>query len=304
VTVLQRELILASGLFDADWYRSFYPEVAGSGLDPASHYLRIGGKEGRHPSRFFDAKFYLSKYPEVAKSNLNPLIHYLRFGLAQGRQMRSLDRSRDCERIKTSGLFDQGWYLSSYPEVAAAGVDPYEHYLDFAVLELRDPGPLFSTEYYLTLNPDALAARSNPLLHYLENRLSQNLKVRSVEWQRQRMVLRKSGFFDPDWYLETYLDVAPTGADPLDHYLEFGGQERRSPSPYFDAQYYLREYPEVAADGINPLLHYLQNGAPEGRRIHYLQMAVDLAGSASPTDPVAFLSQSSPHYQYASGMLG
>jgi O-antigen biosynthesis protein len=61
--VLRKELILLSGLFDADWYRKFYPDVADSGLDPVTHYLRIGSRKKRHPSRWFDVDFYLSKYP-------------------------------------------------------------------------------------------------------------------------------------------------------------------------------------------------------------------------------------------------
>ncbi|MBU3076994.1 sulfotransferase family protein [Sphingomonas quercus] len=52
------ELIRNSGLFDADWYRAAYPDVAASGLDPATHYLRIGAAEGRNPSPLFDTGFY------------------------------------------------------------------------------------------------------------------------------------------------------------------------------------------------------------------------------------------------------
>ena len=39
--------LLASGAFDAGWYRSAYPDVAASGEDPALHYLRRGAAEGR-----------------------------------------------------------------------------------------------------------------------------------------------------------------------------------------------------------------------------------------------------------------
>jgi hypothetical protein len=65
---LEKELIMISGLFEPDWYRTFYSDVADSGLDPITHYLRIGGKGNRHPSRFFDAGFYVSKYPDVTEA--------------------------------------------------------------------------------------------------------------------------------------------------------------------------------------------------------------------------------------------
>lgn len=35
--------------FDSDWYRSFYPDVADSGLTPAEHFLAIGARLGRSP---------------------------------------------------------------------------------------------------------------------------------------------------------------------------------------------------------------------------------------------------------------
>jgi hypothetical protein len=157
------------------------------------------------------------------------------------------------------------------------GVDPLDHFLDFATVELRDPGPLFSTEYYLTLHPDVAATASNPLVHYLTEGLKHGLKIRKVDWQRRRTILLRSSFFDPDWYLKTNLDVARRGEDSLDHYLEVGGTEGRSPGPCFNAQRYLLENPDVAKNGINPLLHYLQYGVAEGRQIQYLPMAVEIS---------------------------
>jgi hypothetical protein len=205
------------------------------------------------------------------------LIHYLRFGLAEGRRIRSLERNNECELISRTGFFNQDWYLSNYPDAAIPGVDPLEHFLDFATPELRDPGPLFSTEYYLAVNPGVAASGCNPLVHYAKEYLRQDLKVRGVEWQRQRTIVRRSGFFDPDWYLETNLDVARSGGDPLDHYLELGASQGRAPSLYFDSECYLLENPDVARDGINPLLHYVQYGAAEGRRIRYLPKAIEMS---------------------------
>jgi hypothetical protein len=114
---------------------------------------------------------------------------------------------------------------------------------------------------------------SNPVVHYLTHRHEQNFSIRGVEWQRQRTILLSSGYFDPEWYLGTNLDVAQAGLDPLDHYLELGGGEGRSPSQYFDARLYLSDNLEVAPDKINPLLHYLQHGAAEKRRICHHSVA-------------------------------
>jgi hypothetical protein len=46
----QRDMLLTSGLFDADWYLSANPDVRASGMDPAIHYLTHGRYESRAPS--------------------------------------------------------------------------------------------------------------------------------------------------------------------------------------------------------------------------------------------------------------
>lgn len=37
-------------------------------------------------------------------------------------------------------------------------------------------------------------------------------------------------------------------------------------SGFFDADFYLQEYPDVAKDGVDPIMHYMRYGAGEGRR--------------------------------------
>lgn len=76
---------------------------------------------------------------------------------------------------------------------------------------------------------------------------------------------RESGLFDEAWYLSRYPDVKANGADPIEHFLIFGGAERRDPGPKFNTTEYLRLNPDVAVSNVNPLLHYLRHGAREGR---------------------------------------
>jgi glycosyltransferase involved in cell wall biosynthesis len=78
-------------------------------------------------------------------------------------------------------------------------------------------------------------------------------------------IIEKSGFFDRDWYLSQYPDVASARIDSVIHYLQFGATEGRRPSLLFDGEWYLIQYPDVAAAGINPLVHFLQYGQKEGR---------------------------------------
>lgn len=74
-----------NALFDTDWYLAQYPDVDASGMDPLDHYVRFGAREGRDPGPEFDTDSYLSSYPDVAENGMNPLLHYLRYGEAEGR---------------------------------------------------------------------------------------------------------------------------------------------------------------------------------------------------------------------------
>lgn len=88
-----------------------------------------------------------------------------------------------------------------------------------------------------------------------------------VGFARDTDLIRRSGLFDPAWYLDRYPDVAAARADPAAHYLQWGGCEGRDPSPKFSSRQYLDKYEDVGRAGINPLLHYLTRGRKEGRSI-------------------------------------
>jgi glycosyltransferase involved in cell wall biosynthesis len=74
----------------------------------------------------------------------------------------------DVEAIRASGLFDADWYLATYPDVAAQGMDPVEHYLWLGARLRRNPSPTFETAGYLDMNGDVAATGVNPLLHYVK----------------------------------------------------------------------------------------------------------------------------------------
>lgn len=71
-------LIEASDLFQADWYLQQHADVALAGINPATHYLQCGAREGRDPGPEFNTRDYLAEHPDCENSGVNPLIHYLR----------------------------------------------------------------------------------------------------------------------------------------------------------------------------------------------------------------------------------
>ena len=82
---------------------------------------------------------------------------------------------------------------------------------------------------------------------------------------RDYWTIKKSGLFDPIFYLMNYPDVRRADINPLMHFIQFGWKEGRIPSEKFDAKYYLDTYDDVKTANINPLLHYIRWGKKEGR---------------------------------------
>ncbi|WP_415475048.1 hypothetical protein [Acetobacter persici] len=72
-------------------------------------------------------------------------------------------------------------------------------------------------------------------------------------------------YFDGGWYLDMYPDVRAAGIDPLEHFLNHGSQEGRSPNALFDSQAYLRANPDVADFERGPFIHYICFGFQEKR---------------------------------------
>lgn len=77
------------------------------------------------------------------------------------------DRKRQFDLINDSGYFDAEFYLANNPDVANAGVNPVEHFLDFGGHEGRKPSGKFDSAYYLKNNEDVARSGANPLVHYL-----------------------------------------------------------------------------------------------------------------------------------------
>jgi hypothetical protein len=92
-------------------------------------------------------------------------------------------------------------------------------------------------------------------------------KTPSRKLQREINLVRSSGLFDEMFYLLQYPDIAESGTDPVQHYLESGSMEHRNPSASFDTERYLELNPDVASHPaqINPLIHYIKFGRAEGR---------------------------------------
>lgn len=63
--------------------------------------------------------------------------------------------------------FDSIWYLSTYPDVREAGIEPLEHFLQHGMREGRNPNSAFDGENYVRANPDIALFPYGPFMHYI-----------------------------------------------------------------------------------------------------------------------------------------
>ena len=74
-----------NGCFDPGYYLADNADVAAAQMDPLTHFLAFGWREGRNPSARFSTRAYLDAYPDVLRAGMNPLVHFGLFGQLEGR---------------------------------------------------------------------------------------------------------------------------------------------------------------------------------------------------------------------------
>ncbi|WP_158814050.1 glycoside hydrolase family 99-like domain-containing protein [Methylocapsa sp. S129] len=183
-------LLRSSALFDEDYYGLSNPDVIEAGRDPLKHFFHYGYLEGRRPNPVFDPIWYLETNAEVKIAGQHPLLHYISLGEREGRRpCRYFDpawyRATYALAPDEGALahylkhrfgpfspipeFDAKYYLETYKDIAAAGGDPFDHFISWGHREGRNPSANFDTKFYrqryLRRNPER-----NPLDHYLEHR--------------------------------------------------------------------------------------------------------------------------------------
>ncbi|HWB59331.1 MAG TPA: class I SAM-dependent methyltransferase, partial [Chthoniobacteraceae bacterium] len=170
--------------FDAGYYLASNADVAAQGVDPLLHYHRHGEREGRSPRADFNPAYYLAANPdlkqgistdplEVAPSQ-HPFYHYVTCGKRECRDgVRSF--AEEIREVITP-YFDREFYLSQYPDVKEAGIDPVRHYIHMGEAQGRKPRGDFDPGYYLATNQDVkymeprdppAVYATRPFLHYV-----------------------------------------------------------------------------------------------------------------------------------------
>lgn len=133
------------------------------------------------------------------------------------RRVTGTDDRRLVVALRYNGLFDAEWYLARNPDVAASGMDPFDHFITSGKDQLRDPSPLFSSRFYLETCPDVAQAGVHPLDHYVRSGGAENRQPHPLvapHWIR-RMLPGPFPFDNP--LLGLLLNTADVGPRPMVH---------------------------------------------------------------------------------------
>ena len=118
--------------------------------------------------------------------------------------------------------FDAAWYLKEHADVAASGMDPYEHYVLAGKNEGRRLAPISLIRPRLK--------RFRVLRSGLLSAVRQAGGIRKAV-EKVVTVAKRDGWFVPDFdetfYLERYPDVREAGIDPYEHFVQHGRAEGR-----------------------------------------------------------------------------
>jgi hypothetical protein len=97
--------------------------------------------EARDLFQTFDAQAYLGANPDVKAAGVDPFTHYLNYGKKEGRQFTAKAAAPTPPQGPApigQNVFDAQSYLADNPDVARAGMDPYQHYIQYGLKEGRN----------------------------------------------------------------------------------------------------------------------------------------------------------------------
>ncbi|ACK84797.1 glycosyltransferase [Methylorubrum extorquens] len=126
--------------------------------------------------------------------------------------------ARSAKVDQIADLFDESYYLISYPDVAQSEMPPLEHFLKHGGPELRNPNAHFDSRWYAETNEAACSGYAIPLEHYIERG---TLEGRDPNPN-----------FDTAFYVDNHPEARKA---PLRHYLTVGQHAATKPAPNFDA---------------------------------------------------------------------
>ncbi len=254
-------------IFDPVFYLTEYKDVALQGVNPLLHYVTIGFRQKRNPTRLFDCAYYGT---QVRLNNQDPLLHYLQKG--------------SLANLKPHPLFDGKYYLEQNADVASLQANPLVHYQVWGSREKRDPSPLFDTKYFLELW-DPPHAVENPLAEYLMGNAGASISPHPLfhtdyfrevagiddvsepplviyEMREDLWKVQPHPLLSLDYITKTLGIRFAEGVSPLESFCRMSRDQDIDPSILFDSKLYRYQIEHERRSELSepPIIDYLKRG--------------------------------------------
>ena len=244
------DLVSASGLFDATWYVESYPEVSTRPESPLLHFCQRGMYEHKDPGPNFSTIKYLSMVPAAARLDIAPFMH------AMYENPRSTghglwvpdDLESFIELIHRSGLFNEQWYLSRYPDIARAKILPIRHFAEYGAAECRNPSSAFDSEHYANCYPHYSETYRSPIEHFIRIGRQQGYDATGLP-EYERWVTAYDTLTDEDLQ-RIHKDFNQASLPPVVIFHVLGTQDCDRINQIFEAV--------IAQIGSRPVLHFVR----------------------------------------------
>jgi glycosyltransferase involved in cell wall biosynthesis len=133
---------------------------------------------------------------------------------------------KEYREVRNVGLFDDNWYLNTYPDVKESEQDALVHYIMYGEKEGRLPSPYFDINYLKGQIGHSIGSK-NYFAYFCTCETAKKLSC--------------NYYFDVNFYLENNPDLHGFNGSPFEHYLHQGIFEGRLPSAKPDAMSYFNQ---------------------------------------------------------------
>lgn len=131
--------------FDQEYYLEQNPDLAAAGVDPLTHFRLFGLQEGRE-YRYVDP-INVNRVLAGGDLSYDPLLNRARVNSSSVRPLILDEREFELYTEVTRLTLDREFYEAENPDVVAAGIDSFDHYLSFG----RDEGRTLNLRHELDL---------------------------------------------------------------------------------------------------------------------------------------------------------
>lgn len=250
--------------FDKDFYLENNPDVRVAGVDPLTHYLKCGWKEGRNPSQQFDTQFYLEQNPHLFQKEICPLVHYVKKGRHKNVATlpKNVNKSEETDSYGRPKLQKVG-----HDEVAPIAIKQLQHTFEMLGFDSKVLGdiPAWSWSCIGKMFSPELYAHQNNIMGRMTDL---ELFTRFVVFDLPKT--DKIGpLFDAEFYrgeiIKQGLPRQKPGEGLFIHWLRYGIPARVVPNRFFDPEVYLSLNQDIRGYHRWVFKHWVEHGIDENR---------------------------------------